>query len=128
MISGNGDVFKKLAYDTAHWNRQIEISKGFEWSKKMLNEMMQWAAKYDDDEVIECALNKVDLHHMEQNDAPRIVELVANNDIETALQRIEAFGGNDKEGLQRKFIFNPVTFNIFKFRFINFWIFSWLFT
>ncbi len=104
MISGNGGVLKKLAYDTAHWNRQIEISKGFEWSKKMLNEMMQWAAKYDEEEVIECALNKVDLHHMEQNDAPRIVELVANNDIETALQRIEAFGGNDKEGLQRKFI------------------------
>jgi hypothetical protein len=104
MISGNGDILKEIAYDTAHWNRQIEISKGFEWSKKMLNEMMHWAAKYDDEEVIECALNKVDLHHMEQNDAPRIVELVANNDIETALQRIEAFGGNDKEGLQRKFI------------------------
>jgi hypothetical protein len=30
MISGNGDRFKKLAYDTDHWNRQIEISKGFE--------------------------------------------------------------------------------------------------
>jgi hypothetical protein len=41
---------------------------------------------------------------MEQNDAPRIVELVAQNDIETALQRIESFGGNDKDGLQRKFI------------------------
>jgi tetratricopeptide (TPR) repeat protein len=41
---------------------------------------------------------------MEQNDAPRIVELVAQNDIETALQRIDSFGGNDKEGLQRKFI------------------------
>jgi hypothetical protein len=70
----------------------------------MLNEMMLWASKYDDDEVIECALNKVDLHHQEQNDAPRIVELVAQNDIETALQRIESFGVNDKEGLQRKFI------------------------
>ncbi|MGR6087728.1 MAG: hypothetical protein ACU4F9_06115 [Arcticibacter sp.] len=99
-----GGSLKELAYNTAHWNRQIEISKGFDWSKKMLNEMMLWASKYDDDEVIECALNKVDLHHQEQNDAPRIVELVAQNDIETALQRIESFGGNDKEGLQRKFI------------------------
>ena len=70
----------------------------------MLNYMMLWASKYDDDEVIECALNKVDLYHMEQNDAPRIVELVAQNDIETALQRIKSFGGNDKDGLQRKFI------------------------
>ena len=104
MESKDATALKALAYETAHWNRQVEISKGFEWSKRMLNDMMLWASKYDDDEVIECALNKVDLHHLEQNDAPRIVELVAQNDIETALQRIESFGGNDQEGLQRKFI------------------------
>jgi tetratricopeptide (TPR) repeat protein len=102
--NGDNSALKSLAYDTTHWNRQVEISKGFEWSKRMLNDMMLWAAKYDDEEVIECALNKVDLHHLEQNDAPRIVELLAQNDIETALQRIESFGGSDKEGLQRKFI------------------------
>jgi hypothetical protein len=95
---------KTLAYDTAHWNRQIEISKSYDWTKKMHNEMMVWASKYDDEQVIECALNKVDLYHLEQNDAPRIVELVAQNDIETALSRIESFGGNDKEGMQRKFV------------------------
>jgi tetratricopeptide (TPR) repeat protein len=99
-----GDELKELSYNKAHWNRQIEISKGFEWTKKMLNEMMLWAGKYDEEEVIECALNKVDLHYIEQNDAHRIVQLVADGDIETALKRIEAFGGNDKEGLQRKFI------------------------
>jgi hypothetical protein len=104
METGHGDDLKALAYNTSHWNRQVEISKGFEWSKSLLNDMMLWASKYDDDEVIECALNKVDLYHLEQNDAPRIVELVAQNDIETALNRIDAFGGNDKEGLQRKFI------------------------
>ena len=101
---GDGTVLKLLAYNTTHWNRQVEISKGFEWSKRMLNNMMLWASKYDDEEVIECSLNKVDLHHQEQNDAPRIVELVAQNDIETALDRIDKFGGQDKEGLQRKFI------------------------
>ena len=101
---GDGSVLKLLAYNTTHWNRQVEISKGFEWSKRMLNNIMLWASKYDDNEVIECALNKVDLHHQEQNDAPRIVELVAQNDIETALDRIDKFGGQDKEGLQRKFI------------------------
>ncbi len=100
----DGAVFKKLVYDTSYWNRQLEINKGYDWSKKMLNQSMTWAAKQNTDELIECALNKIDLHHMEQNDAPRIVELVAQNDIERALQRIESFGGNDKEGLQRKFI------------------------
>ena len=104
MESKDGEVLKALSYNTTHWSRQVEISKGFDWSKRMLNDMMLWASKYDKDEVIECALNKVDLHHMEQNDAPRILELVAQNDIETALQRIEAFGGNDQEGLKRKFI------------------------
>jgi hypothetical protein len=99
-----GSELKALAYSTTYWNRQIEVSKGFDWSKRLLNDMMLWASKYDDDQVIECALNKVDLHHMEQNDAPRIIRLVAENDMETALQRISTFGGNDKEGLQLKFI------------------------
>ena len=31
------------------------------------------------------------------------MQLVAHNDMDTALQRIESFGGNDKDGLQRKF-------------------------
>ena len=98
-------ALKKHAYDQEFWERQIKASKGFEWSKRMLNEMMAWASKFnEDDEVIECALNKVDLYHQEQNDAPRIVQLVADGDIETALERIEKFGGKDKEGLQRKFI------------------------
>ena len=102
--NNRGNELKELAYSTTYWNRQIEVSKGFDWSKRLLNDMMFWASKNDDDQVIECALNKVDLHHMEQNDAPRIVELIAQNDIEMALQRIASFGGNDKEGLQRKFV------------------------
>jgi hypothetical protein len=97
-------ALKKYAYDQQFWERQVKASKGFEWSKKMLNQMRSWASKFnEDDEVIECALNKVDLYHQEQNDAPRIVQLVADGDIETALERIENFGGEDKEGLQRKF-------------------------
>jgi tetratricopeptide (TPR) repeat protein len=103
METGNADALRAMAYSTSHWNRQVEISKEFEWSKRMLNDMMLWAAKYNQEEVIECALNKVDLHQKEQNDATRVVELVAQNEMDTALQRIEAFGGNDKEGLQRRF-------------------------
>ena len=104
ILEGDGSQLKQFSSDTTIWERQIKASKGFEWSKKMLNEMMQWASKFDEEEIIECALNKVDLYHHEQNDAPRIVQLVADGDIEIALQRIEAFGGYDKEGLQRKFI------------------------
>ena len=104
METGDANDFKKQAYNSTLWNRQVEMSKGYEWSKGLLNDLLLWAYQYDNKEVIDCALNKVDLYHMEQNDAPRIIELVAKNDIETALAGIEAFGGNDKEGLQRKFI------------------------
>ncbi len=82
---------KNLAYDQQFWERQVKASKGFEWSKKMLNEIMQWASKFEEEEVIECALNKVDLYNQEQNDAPRIVQLVADGDIEIALGRLESF-------------------------------------
>jgi hypothetical protein len=97
-------ALKKYAYDQQFWERQVKASKGFEWSKKMLGEMMSWASKFDDEEVIECALNKVDLYHQEQNDAPRIVQLVADGVVEIALDRIGAFGGDDQVSLQRKFI------------------------
>jgi hypothetical protein len=97
-------ALKKYAYDQQFWERQIKASKGFEWSKKMLDQMMQWASKFDQEEVIECALYKVDLYHQEQNDAPRIIQLVSDGDVDTALERIEKFGGDDKDGLQRKFI------------------------
>jgi hypothetical protein len=98
-------ALKKYAYDQQFWERQMKASKGFEWSKKMLNHMMCWASKFnEDEEVIECALNKVDLYHQEQNDAPRIIQLISDGDIEKALERIEKFGGEDKDGMQRKFI------------------------
>jgi tetratricopeptide (TPR) repeat protein len=98
------EALKILAYNTTHWNRQVQVSKKYEWSKRMHVDMLLWASKYDNDEIIECMLNMVDIHHLEQMDAPRIVELVAQYDFETSLNRIETFGSNDQEGLKRKFL------------------------
>ena len=97
-------ALKLLVYKPSHWERQVEISKGFEWSRRMLSDMMLWTSHLDDENFIECILNKLDLFYLEQNDAPRIVELISQNDIESALNRISAFGGIDKNGIQRKFI------------------------
>jgi len=95
---------KNLAYDQLYWERQVKASKGFEWSKKMLDQMLSWASKFKKDKVlIECALKKIYLYNQEQNDANRIVQLVTDGDIETALERIQKFESNDKEGLERKF-------------------------
>jgi hypothetical protein len=104
MFNGDGSKLLAIAYDQNHWQRQLKISKGYSWTNNGLKEVMTWASKYNDDEVIECALQLVDLHHQEQNAAPQIVGLVAEGDFDAALKRIEQFGGKDKEGLQRKFI------------------------
>jgi hypothetical protein len=104
MLSGDGNQLIKLAYSQTHWQRQLKISKGYTWTKNGLKEVMSWASKYNENEVIECGLQMVDLHHQEQNTATEIVALVAEGDFDAALKRIEQFGGNDKEGLQRKFI------------------------
>jgi len=104
MLNGDGKKLIELAYSQTHWQRQLKISKGYSWTNNGLKQVMTWASKYNDDEVIECGLQMVDLHHQEQNAAPQIVALVSEGDFDTALKRIEQFGGSDKEGLQRKFI------------------------
>ena len=105
MITVNGEALKKIAYDNSYWNRQIEISKGFEWSKKMLNEMMLWASKYDDDQVIECGLNVLDLKYKANNDSNGILGLISQGDIDMAMQRIDYFENtNDSIGVKKIFI------------------------
>ena len=103
-LNGDGKKLIELAYSQTHWQRQLKISKGYIWTKNGHKEVMAWASNYNEDEVIECGLQMVELHHQEQNAAPQIVALVAEGEYDAALKRIEQFGGNDKEGLQRKFI------------------------
>jgi hypothetical protein len=102
--TGNSDGLKTLAYNTSHWNRQIEISKGFEWSKSLLNDMMLWSSKYDDEEVIECAGKYLEIHQAEQNDFNSIFTLITTHDVEIGLARLETFGGNHTLGLKRKVV------------------------
>ena len=104
MLNGDGKKLIELAYSQAHWQRQLKISKVYTWTKNGLKTVMTWASKHNDNEVIECGLQLIDLYHQEQNAAPQIVALVAEGDFDAALKRIDQFGGNDKEGLQRKFI------------------------
>ena len=86
------------------WDRQIRISNKFDWSRKALHQAALWTSKYDQDENIDCYLDLVQLHNKEQNDAESIVRLVANNEIDLALERITAFGGLSKEEKERQFI------------------------
>ena len=103
ILNGDGKKLLYLAYSQTYWQRQLKISKGFSWTKNGLKEVMRWASKFNDDEVIECGLQMVDLHHQEQNAAPQIVALIADGEFDAALKRIEQFGGSDLVGIQRKF-------------------------
>jgi hypothetical protein len=93
-----------FSYNQSIWNRQLQLSKSYNWTKASLKAVMDWSAKYSDEEVIECSFRMVDIHLQEQNSTTGILELVATGDCETALSRIETFGDHSKDGLQRKFI------------------------
>ncbi len=104
MLTSQGNELLGFVYSQDIWERQLKMSRGYIWTKNSLNSVMAWASKYNKGEIIECGLQMVDLHHQEQNAAPQIVALVAEGDFDSALKRIEQFGGEDKEGLQQKFI------------------------
>ncbi len=87
-----GKELMDLAYDDTIWSRQLEIGKSYLWTKKMLDDTLHWAVVYDPEQLVECSLKQVDLHYLEQNDANRIVNLIAQNDLRTALSQIESFG------------------------------------
>jgi hypothetical protein len=85
-------ALRKYAYDQKYWERQIKASKGFEWSKKMLNEMMAWASKYkEDEEMIECALQLVNIHDLVQSVGIQIIDFFTSGQYEAAFNRLESF-------------------------------------
>ncbi len=94
-----------LFQNEAYTSTQKKVLKQFDATKKLYQLGLKKAGEIKENAAqLEAALCLVDLKHEEANDAPQIVALVANNEIDLALKRIESFGGNDKEGLKRKFI------------------------
>jgi hypothetical protein len=94
MLTGNGSKLLAIAYDQNHWQRQLKISKGYNWTKAGLHAAMSWASKYNDDEVIECGLQMVDLNQIIQNSSHEIVHLIRDGKIKLAIDLIASFGGN----------------------------------
>ena len=94
-----------LFQNDVYTKTQKKVLKQFDATKKLLQISLLKASENKIVEPqIEAALHIVDLKYEEINDAPQILALVANNEIDLALKRIESFGGEDEEGLQRKFI------------------------
>jgi mannitol/fructose-specific phosphotransferase system IIA component (Ntr-type) len=100
----NTEQLLKLIYDSEFQTTQKKVLRGFEASNALFRLALLKASEVKRfDEQLEAGLCLVDLKYEEANDAPQIVAMVANGEIDLALKRIESFGGSDKEGMQRKF-------------------------
>jgi hypothetical protein len=95
----------KLLYDKPYATSQKKVLKNFNATAVLYRQSLLKASEQQLwDDQLEAALNLVDLHYEEANDAPQVVAMVANGEIDLALKRIESFGGADKDGVERKFI------------------------
>jgi len=95
----------RLMYDKDYVETQQKVLKQFEGSNALYSHALKKARVLKrEEDMLEAALCLVDLKYAEANDAPQVVAMVTDGDIDHALKRIVTFGGNDKEGLQRKFI------------------------
>jgi hypothetical protein len=103
LYTGDGCNLIKLAYDQSHWDRQIQISKGYIWTRLSLYSVMAWASKYNDDEVIECGIQTVKLQN-KIDSIKTFKDAIECDDIESILIKIEESENTDLLGLQRKFI------------------------
>jgi len=95
----------QLLNNKSYIQTQKQVLRQFEATRSLLQIGLAEACKQKNCDIqLETALSLVDLEYEETNEAPQIIEMVANGEIELALKRIESFGGQDEEGLKRKFI------------------------
>lgn len=93
-----------LPGNTAYIETQKKVLKQFDATKELYRLGLLKASELKQyDKQLEAALCLVDLKYEEANDAPQVVALAAAGDIDLALKRIESFGGNDEEGVKRRF-------------------------
>ena len=104
LVSGNSMKLKDLLFNDDYRDRQLIISKEYNWSKNSVKQLLVWALKFNKDLTLECALQLVNLHRQEQNSAAKVINFIAEGDINTSLNRMEYFGGGSKEELSRKLV------------------------
>ncbi len=104
FANNNGDTLLSFVQNKTIWDRQIEISNGFKWSQEGLRNGINFGIKDQSEEVIDCGLGLVDLYYQEQNDIKSILKMVGDNEMDLALQRIEAIGGPEPQENERQFV------------------------
>ena len=99
------EVLMDLIYNEDYAGEQIKILKSFDSSNRLFQLALLKASELKmEAHALEAALCLVDLKYEEANDALQVLAMLANNEIDLALKRIESFGGTDKDGVKRRFI------------------------
>jgi hypothetical protein len=106
-MSQHHEALLNLITDNKYTATQKEILKSFEPAKRLFQLALKKSIELQkEDQLLESALQLVDLKYEESNDAPQVVALASSGipgEIELALKRIENFSGVDADGVQRKF-------------------------
>ena len=101
----NINILLALGKNTAYTNLQKKVLRNFDATKELYKNILTTCIENNkNEEAINASLALVDIKYEEKNDAANIVEMVVNNEIDLALQRITSFGGPSAEEKQRQFI------------------------
>jgi len=87
------------------WERQIKVSKGYEWSQNAVQQGMKEGARRNHEmNTIRSTVNSVKLMTQEQNSAEAIIDLLNEGDYHSALKRAESWEGDRQFKLYLLFI------------------------
>ena len=87
------------------WRRQIQLSKGYEWSQNAVQQGIKEGARRNHEmNTIRSTVNSVKLMTQEQNSAEDILNLLNEGDYLTALKRVESWEGERQFKLYLLFI------------------------
>lgn len=87
------------------WERQIKVSKSYEWSQNAVQQGIKEGARRDHEmNTIRSTVNSVKLMTQEQNSAEAIIELLNEGDYHSALKRAESWEGDRQFKLYLLFI------------------------
>ena len=98
------EVLLSLFQNKDYTDTQKKVLRHFDATKQLYQRSLKKSIELNDNHLqLDAAMHLVDLKSEEAAEAPHVLTLVANNEIELALKRIESFADNDKEGVKRKF-------------------------
>ncbi len=100
-----GETLLALLRDDNYMHKQKRVLRDFSASNDLCRRALLKASELKrTDDMLEAALCLMELRYEEANEAPRVVEMVKNGEIDPALDRIASFGEGNNKVLHHRFI------------------------